>query len=61
LCLAGEGEATEYPCPKDMEEAILIINKVIKRLNMEIRSAHDEITTSKYYLLINTVDSHISR
>jgi hypothetical protein len=59
LCLADEEEASL--CPKDMELAISIINKVVKRLNMEIRCAQDEITTAKYYLLVNTVDSHISR
>jgi hypothetical protein len=61
LCLADEEEATASPCPKDMELTISIINKGIKRLNMEIRCAQDEITTAKYYLLVNTVDSHVSR
>ncbi|PNF19244.1 Non-structural maintenance of chromosomes element 1-like protein [Cryptotermes secundus] len=56
-----EEEATAGPCPKDMELAVSIINKVIKGLNMEIRCAQDEITPAKYYLLVNTVDSHISR
>lgn len=58
---SDEEEATASPCRKDMEWAVSIINKVIKGLNMEIRCAQDEITTAKYYLLINTVDSHISK
>jgi hypothetical protein len=61
LCLADEEEATASPRPKDMEWAISIINKAIKGLSMEIRCAQDEITTAKYYLLVNTVDSHISK
>jgi hypothetical protein len=61
LCLADDGEATPYPCTEDMEQAISVLNKVIKGLNMEIRCAQDEITTAKYYVLVNTVDSHISR
>jgi hypothetical protein len=61
LCLADEEEATASPCPKEMECAISIINKVIKGLNMAIQCAQDEITTAKYYLLVNTVDSPISK
>jgi hypothetical protein len=61
LCLGDEEEATASPCLKDMELAISIINKVIKGLSMEIRCAQDEITTAKYYLFVNTVDSRISR
>jgi hypothetical protein len=62
FCLAEEGRAVaENPHPKDMEQAVSVINKVIKRLNMEIRCAQDEISSQKYYLFINTVENHISR
>jgi hypothetical protein len=61
VCLANGEEAAAGPCPKDLEQAVLIINIVIKRLNMEIKCAWDEITGVKYYLLVTTVDSHISR
>jgi hypothetical protein len=61
FCLAEKENTAVYSHPGDMEQAVSIINKVIKRLNMEIRCAQDEITCKKYYLLVNTVENNISR
>jgi hypothetical protein len=60
FCLAIK-ETAENPHPTDMEEAVSLINSVIKRMNMEIRCARDENTSEKYYLFVNTVENKISR
>ncbi|XP_021926806.1 non-structural maintenance of chromosomes element 1 homolog isoform X2 [Zootermopsis nevadensis] len=43
-----------------MEQAVSLINRVIKRFNMEIQCAQDEITSEKCYLFISTVENNIT-
>ncbi|KAJ9573696.1 hypothetical protein L9F63_008909 [Diploptera punctata] len=46
---------------KGMENAVLLINKVIKRFNQEIRSAEDELSCEMFYLFIFTIECPFTR
>lgn len=44
----------------DFSQLMQKANKELKRFSMMIRGSMDEITTDRYYVLISTVDNHIT-
>lgn len=57
----ARGSLRENEYCKKMEDAVSLINKVIKRFCQEIRSAEDENTCEMFYLFIFTEEKAIMR